>query len=516
MTQKSDVSQGTMKNGVSLVTKENDVSQVMKENNITQMMKENNVSHVIKGNDVSQVMKKNNVSQVMKENNVSQVTKENNISQVIKENNVWQVTKENNVSQMMKENNVSQVTKGNDVSQVMKENNVSQVMKENNISQVMKENNVSQVMKENSISQVTEINPKTVCIRPQTFYNPNEYINSIAYEMVVSCPVSFMNDSTKNKCRKGFESTNIADIIPVTSSITGSTYVNKHCLLCNELRNVDEDSAHFWQPVFVYKHKIYTHIPYGNPETILSFFQPRSYYANIHFLPSIPNLARKCHAFDIGTCNQTGLWQANDEHIKILCESALSLIVIHKISNQRKMFKNIACLHCNTGKDFPDKSCGYFRSIQNVFVYSMSLNVQNLLRSRQRETKDEITELYMNKSTLMYLTNPLCPAGHVDIMVSVMFPPILNNVPGQSISYKIAFALSKDSDSLHIRESNENLISSQSTLWVTIAFSDREDWQACADAQVDLSLHWTYMQSCRKCCARAQTVSYSCNIACLP
>ena len=427
VTKENNVSQEMKENNVSQEMKENNGSQEMKENNLLQEMKENNVSQEIEENNVSQVMKENNVSLVTQENNVSQDMKENNVSQEMKENNASQEMKENNVSQEMKENNVSQEMKENNVSQVLKENNVSLVTKENNVSLVTKENNVSHELKEDNVSQVTGMNPKTVCIRPQVFYYPNRYINSIAYEMVASCPMSFVNSSTKNQCQKGFESTKstkIADIIPVTSSITGITYVNKHCLQCNELGNIDEDSTHFWQPLFVYKYAMYQNKFYRNQNTILSDFSLSMSYSNIMFLPSIPNLALKCHAFDVGTCNQTGLWQANDEHIKKLCESAFSLEVTYKINGQRKLFKNIACLYCNTDGNFLDKRCGYLRSNENTPVYSMSLNIQSLLRSRQRERKDENTELYLNKSTLMYLTTPVCPAGYMDIMVSVRLPPI--------------------------------------------------------------------------------------------
>ena len=200
-----------------------------------------------------------------------------------------------------------------------------------------RENSVSQVIKEHDVSQVTEMNPETVCIRPQAFYKPNQYLNSIAYEMVASCPVSFVSGSTKNKCQAGFESATITDIIPVTSSVTGITYVNKHCLQCNELRKADEDPAHFWLPVFVFNRETYAYTFYRNQNSILSDFHIMNRLStNIQFLPSIPNLAQVCHAFDIGTCNQTGLWQANDEHTKLLCESALSLVVIHEVNGQQK------------------------------------------------------------------------------------------------------------------------------------------------------------------------------------
>ena len=391
-----------------------------------------------KDSDVSQVTKDSSVSQVTKENEIWQVTRENNVTGSVpdaipndngvtpeyleKGSNASQATEDNILSQVTKDNSVSQVTKDTSVSQVTEENDVSQVTKENEVWQVTRENNVSQVIKEHDVSQMTEMNPETVCIRPQAFYNPNEYLNSIAYEMVASCPVSFVSGSIKNKCQAGFESATITDIIPVTSSVTGITYVNKHCLQCNELREADEDSAHFWQPVFVFKRWMYDHTFYRNQNLILSDFRFKNNYGtNIQFMPSIPNLTPVCHAFDIGTCNVTGLWQAYDEHIKLLCESALSLVVIHKVNSSRKMFKNIACLRCNTDGNSLDKDCEYYGWNENIPVYRMSVNKRSLLQNSARDTQDEITDVYMNETTLIYMTSPMCPAGYLDVMVRTSF-----------------------------------------------------------------------------------------------
>ena len=189
--------------------------------------KDNDVLQVTKDSSVSQVTKKNEIRQAMRENNVTgsaseAIPNDNGVTPeyLEKDSNVSQVAEDNSLSQVTKDYNVSQVTKDSSVSQMTEGNDVSQVTKENEVWQVTRENSVSQVIKEHDVSQVTEMNPETVCIRPQAFYKPNQYLNSIAYEMVASCPVSFVSGSTKNKCQAGFESATITDIIPVTSSVT--------------------------------------------------------------------------------------------------------------------------------------------------------------------------------------------------------------------------------------------------------------------------------------------------------
>ena len=270
--------------------------------------------------------------------------------------------------------------------------------------------------KEDVVIKNTELRTETLCIRPQAFYRPNFFLDSKAYEMIASCPVSFVNGSTKSKCQAGFENTNIIDMIPVTSSITGITYVNKHCFLCNE--DADESSLHFWQPAFAYQYNFYVSKFYESPHSIISVFQRKNAHnANIHFLPSVQTVTQECYTFDIATCNQTGLWHVYDEQVKSLCDSSLSLAIIYSINGDRKLFKNIACLHCNVDGNVLKKQCGYLSKTVKRSEYSIRVNVESLVQNQENERKDDISESYLDHSTLTHFTSPLCPAGYVHVMV---------------------------------------------------------------------------------------------------
>ena len=72
---------------------------------------------------------------------------------------------------------------------------------------------------------------KFACLRPQLLYRLNRHPNSEAYEMVISCPEDFKDTVIVEKCRAGQNHINIADVIPMTSKLTGLTYVNKYSVM---------------------------------------------------------------------------------------------------------------------------------------------------------------------------------------------------------------------------------------------------------------------------------------------
>ena len=105
---------------------------------------------------------------------------------------------------------------------------------------------------------------KTVCVRPQLFYKPNLYPDSEAYEMIVYCPSDYGDALVAEKCRHGNRNDNIEDVIPVTSKDSGLTYMNKHCLFCNEknsTRIVEE-----WQIQIIDEKSVYHHQTYQHPQ----------------------------------------------------------------------------------------------------------------------------------------------------------------------------------------------------------------------------------------------------------
>lgn len=155
---------------------------------------------------------------------------------------------------------------------------------------------------------VTNVDVATGCVRPQVFYRLNKFLDSQAYEMVVSCPVNVLEESTRQKCHAGFENENIADMIPVTSARTGISSVNKHCLICNAYDKNETSSFYRRLPQFIFK--------IGENQnrffkTRLSILQDFQIYPgdgdNILFVPQSLVFTRRCIQFDVTSCNQTGL-----------------------------------------------------------------------------------------------------------------------------------------------------------------------------------------------------------------
>ena len=52
--------------------------------------------------------------------------------------------------------------------------------------------------------------------------------------MVTTCPRGFKDEIMNEKCATGVLDVALRDMIPVTSKLSGLTYKNKHCLVCNE------------------------------------------------------------------------------------------------------------------------------------------------------------------------------------------------------------------------------------------------------------------------------------------
>ena len=250
---------------------------------------------------------------------------------------------------------------------------------------------------------------KTICIRPQVFHSTNYFIDSKAYMMVAAC---FQGNKLVDKCRGGQGNTDMSDMIPVTSRLTGLTYVNRFCLMCNEDETLDASMIDVWEEKVVYYAGYYRHRFVSNPNALIDHLRRfRVGYFNIHFAPSTRNLVQQCEPYDVSSCNQTGLWEVYDEMIENVCHHGPRLPILHRVADGRHVmrFKNIACVHCNEVDSFNDTtlSCGYYNLTPNLYSYSQTLNQRGTYVGGKLTDK---VVLQMSK------TNE-CPSGYIALLV---------------------------------------------------------------------------------------------------
>ena len=275
-------------------------------------------------------------------------------------------------------------------------------------------------IRQKQVANETVFSAGTDCIRPQVFYKPNNYLDSSAYEMVTTCPEWFKDSTIIDKCKSGINK-NLLDIIPVTSKHTGLTYSNKYCLECHGVNINYTTQFQEWQPVIVSDSLDFPYRFFLSPELIIKELEMQSSgFVNIHFVPGKNLTTLKCKTYDIIACNETGLLAIYNEKIEALCRNGPDLPIIHTIGRARFLFKNIACLHCNTDKHVAasDLSCGliYGSGSLKSYRHSLSLNMRSMNYESEEISTTPIH--YLDDSSLRLLKQGRCIPGFAQIQVS--------------------------------------------------------------------------------------------------
>ena len=258
-----------------------------------------------------------------------------------------------------------------------------------------------------------------VCIKPQLYNRQNYYPDSDAYEMVVSCPPDFDNPHITDKCKNREDNENIEDVIPVTSNVSGVTYVNKHCLLCNEPKSMSFADA--WQVVLIDEKTEYIHMILENPQSLMTL--PHQNYFNVHFVPKNSKSVKRCNSYDVNTCNQTGYWENYDETIQNVCHDGQDLPILSTVGPSVLLFKNIACAHCNSPSDFIDVQlrCNYFERPSLSIRKTLTVNYNAIRAEFQKSGKDDKDVTYIKDAIPGNLDIGSCPQGFASVLVSVWF-----------------------------------------------------------------------------------------------
>ena len=293
----------------------------------------------------------------------------------------------------------------------------------------------------------------TACIRPQMLYQPNVYVDSKAYMMIAKCIRIIRGTEMVRECRDKQEKLRLYENIPVTSRLTGLTYVNSFCLQCNEGEILGSSATTVWEVKLVNYARNYKHRFVFHPLSLTRHLQTFSFgYSNIHFVPSSVQNVQRCETYDISSCNQTGLWETYDETIENICHNGHSLPILHRIPYNGAFvhsilkFKNIACIHCNLGSKFNDSSmtCLHYE-FTGMRSFSLTLNVRNADANGDiEESLKDIQYSYTYGAVLDMPKTNVCPSGYIALLVSVLlFTHALHNVDStlSTGSYRDTFAL---------------------------------------------------------------------------
>ena len=273
-------------------------------------------------------------------------------------------------------------------------------------------------LKDDDALSERETGVEPICFRPQVINRPNGYLDSDAYLMIAACREKFKDDEIKDKCEDAMDNTDIYDMSPVTSRLTGLSYVNKFCLMCNEPIVLDPV---VWEAKFVDVGNYYQMYLVFNPNEFIEMLA--MYGGNIHFIPVASHPVQQCESYAISTCNQTGLSDGFDEIMEEICHQGHSLPILHNSMR----FKNIACLLCNEGGSFNGiLSCGLWINLEKPYnTYTLTLNIRDTAPDGKTE-KGLIHGSYLNHAVLKLPKTKRCPPGYTALLVR--YANVISNV----------------------------------------------------------------------------------------
>ncbi|XP_064596436.1 uncharacterized protein LOC135463047 [Liolophura sinensis] len=159
------------------------------------------------------------------------------------------------------------------------------------------------------------------------------------YYFVDRCPSLYVNTSLKYLCEKRqFYVDDMDTYFPVYSRLTGENYINIYCARCHG----DAYSLIPWEPeVFCYDAKPLKDI--GTAEDIVAAVFPRDQCV-VTAAPPDGIYFQSCNGSlgIVQRCNQSGLWQVEDEDVATACDSYMNRVYINDV-----WYRNVFCAFCN-------------------------------------------------------------------------------------------------------------------------------------------------------------------------
>ena len=111
--------------------------------------------------------------------------------------------------------------------------------------------------------------------------------------MVAVCKVTFKDNKLVDKCHAAMATTDISEMMPVTSRRTGLTYVNKFCLMCNKTEPLNATIIDVWEAKMVHYASYYIERFVFNPNELIDHLRRHvSGHGNIHFSPRSSNVVQ--------------------------------------------------------------------------------------------------------------------------------------------------------------------------------------------------------------------------------
>ena len=171
----------------------------------------------------------------------------------------------------------------------------------------------------------------------------------------------------------------------------------------------------------------YQHIIFMRPQSLMNTVN--NHFCNVHFVPKSKTVVQKCKLYDVTSCNETGFWENYDYTIEKTCNAGETLPVIHTVEGDRLLFKNVACVLCNTLSGTTKNNrleCGYpsvSTSVSTKF-HRQTLSV-NYFGSNGPQTADEedISVGYIETAILHNLKSDTCSDGSIELLVRFLFHP---------------------------------------------------------------------------------------------
>ena len=178
---------------------------------------------------------------------------------------------------------------------------------------------------------------------------------------MTTCNRESTNDDDIYMCETS--ESEIETVVPVTEPVTNVHYKNKYCAYCND---VDKSMQ-----LISWKLQIYSSQYISVPRTDLLEVIRRT-RSNIIFIPPGYVETHECFTnpdYNIGTCNQTGLWQKYDELVETACEVYTDAFNF--------TYKNFFCFLCNADTSVIDKDWNCTVKLPNSPPFSVvyDLNV---------------------------------------------------------------------------------------------------------------------------------------------
>lgn len=161
---------------------------------------------------------------------------------------------------------------------------------------------------------------------------------------VVACDPDFPSSETRTLCQSKSLPRRRDTILPVTSTVSGVTYANKYCAMCNR----DAESVVEWNTTCLHNQYLYN----ATNDT--------QYDERAMQMPHVCHFAKSDSSIDhhrcdpafytqnaISACNVTGRWAEAKEHVREACErpdwSRGALVSV----TESHVYSNVFCALCN-------------------------------------------------------------------------------------------------------------------------------------------------------------------------